>query len=120
MFLIPITRAACRLVLHAWANWCIRLLVVVVTTVGTQDIDSPPVTETLPVQVRKGMEMSHDAYTVAAFDCDEPEDVLTQSSPHEPNLSPRQEYTVLQKVASFEYRATLCTVQQSRNYYDCL
>ena len=76
--------------------------------------------------------MSHNAYRFKAFDCDEPEDVLTQSIPHrcsvkaldgEPqdtDWAPKQEYKILQKVAMFDYLATLCTVRRSCNYYDCI
>ena len=57
-------------------------IMLLVTTVSAQDIDSPSVTEGLPPQVRKGMDIAHDAYRFAAFNCDEPEEVLTQSIPH--------------------------------------
>ena len=79
-----------------------------------------------------GMDMSHEAYRFDAFDCDEPEDVLTQSIPHRCSLkaldgenpdidtAPKQEYTILQRVATFEYPATLCTLHRSRSYYDCM
>ena len=78
------------------------------------------------------MEMSHEAYDFDAFDCDKQEDVLTQSNPHgcslnaldgkdlHTNTTPKQEYTILKKVATFEYPATLCTLRRSRNYYDCV
>ena len=78
------------------------------------------------------MDMSHEAYRFGAFDCDEPEDVLTQSISHgcsvkvldgepqdeEPEL--KQEYTILQRVVAFKYPATLCIVRRSRFYYDCV
>ena len=32
----------------------------------------------------------------------------------------RQDYTILQKVPTFEYAATLCTLCKSRLYYDCV
>ena len=78
------------------------------------------------------MDMSHEAYRFGAFDCDEPEDVLTQSIPHgcsvkaldgkprdmEPEL--KQEYMILQRVVTFEYSATLCILCRSRFYYDCM
>ena len=76
--------------------------------------------------------MSYEAYHFKVFNCDEPEDVLTQSIPHgcsvkelegEPQdteSAPKQEYTILQRVATFEYPATLCTLRRSRAYYDCV
>ena len=58
--------------------------------------------------------------------------MLTQSIPHgcsvkaldvkpqDTDWAPKQEYTILQKVATFEYAATLGTVCTSLNYYNCL
>ena len=92
----------------------------------TQDVDS------LPPQVLKGMDMSHEAYRFGVFNCDEPEDVLTQNIPHGCSLKaldgepqdtdsvPKHEYTILQQVATFEYPATLCTLRRSCDYYDCV
>ena len=72
--------------------------------------------------------MSHGLYRLDAFDCDEPEDIITQSIPEscsadtaeEKEPEERQEYTILQKVPTFEYPATLCTLRRSRHYYDCV
>ena len=36
------------------------------------------------------------------------------------NSAARQDYTILQKVATFEYPATLCTLRRSRHFYDCI
>ena len=63
-----------------------------------------------------------------AFDCDEPEDTVTQSIPEscaveteeqedvEKEFEAKQDYTILQKVPTFEYAATLCTLRKSRHY----
>ena len=62
----------------------------------------------MPPQVFKGMDMSHQAYELEAFDCDDPEEVVTQSIPHscsvksldgphltvEPESTPMQDYTI--------------------------
>ena len=132
MLLIPVTMAACRLGLHAWGHWCIIIVILFSHPVCMQDLETTPVPEPIPPQVEKGMDMTHETYKFSAFDCDTPEDVVTQSIPrgcsveqsptdtHRDDSSPRQEYTVLQRVASFEYNATLCTVRRSRNYYDCV
>ena len=32
----------------------------------------------------------------------------------------RQDYTILQKVTTFEYAATLCTLRKSQHFYDCV
>ena len=72
----------------------------------------------------------HIKHIFDTFDCDKQEDVLTQSIPQgcsvkalddmdlETNTTPKQDYTILQKVATFEYPATLCTLRRSRHYYD--
>ena len=53
-------------------------------TVGAraQDTSGVPGIENLPPQVLKGMDMSHQVYQFKAFDCDDPEDVLTHSILH--------------------------------------
>ena len=133
MLLIPVIRATCNLGLHAWTHWCIIMLLVVAPQAFTKELNASLGGENPPIQVEKGMDMSHEAYRFAAFNCDTPEEVVTQSIPkgcsveqptaniqQEYNNSPKQEYTVLQKVSTFEYNATLCTVRRSRNYYDCV
>ena len=72
--------------------------------------------------------MSHGLYHLDAFDLDEPKDIITQSIPNscssdaaeEKEPKERQEYTILQKVPTFEYSATLCTLRRSGHYYDCV
>ena len=76
------------------------------------------------------MDMSHSSYRLDAFDCDKPEDIVTQSIPESCAVETgeleesgkesevRQDYTILQKVPTFEYAATLCTLRMSRHYYD--
>ena len=76
--------------------------------------------------------MSPSTYRLDAFDCDEPEDGVTQSIPEgcavetkeqedlEMESEARQDYTILQKVATFDYAATLCTLLKSRHFYDCV
>ena len=68
------------------------------------------------------MDMSHATYRLEAFDCDEPEDVITQSIPEsctadteevkesETGLDFIQDYTIVQRIPTFEYSATLCTL----------
>ena len=68
------------------------------------------------------MPMAHDAYQMEAFDCDEPQDVITRSIPKSCNSDTEgnreeglkevalEDYTILQKVVNFEYTATLCTL----------
>ena len=43
------------------------------------------VTSDLPAQVLQGMDMSHSSYRLDAFDCNQPEDVVTQSIPESCN-----------------------------------
>ena len=95
-------------------------------------MEDTEVTSDLPAQVLKGMDMSHSTYRLDTFNCDEPEDVVTQSIPEscaveteeqkdvEKEFEARQDYTVLQKVPTFEYAATLCTLRRSRHYYNCV
>ena len=62
MLRIPVTIAACRLGLHAWANWCVIMLWGVAMVASSQDINSLPDTESLSPLVCKGMDMLHDTY----------------------------------------------------------
>ena len=102
------------------------------TRIGAQDLEGTEVSSDIPAQVLAGMDISHSLYCLDAFDCDEPEDIITQSIPEscaaetegledtekEPEV--RQEYTILQKVPTFKYAATLCLLHRSRHYYDCV
>ena len=69
--------------------------------------------------------MSHGSYWLDAFDCDKPEDIVTQSIPESCAVNDEekeemeeelQNYTILQKVPTFEYTATLCTLRRTRHY----
>ena len=132
MVLLPATIITRRLLTNVWNSWCIVMIIVIATQVRAQDLETPAKTDELPPQVRKGMDMSHQAYQLEAFDCDKPEDVLTQSVPQgcavgtpddtdpDANAPAKQDYTILQKVATFEYPATLCTLCRSHHYYDCV
>ena len=80
----------------------------------------------LPPQVLKGIDMLHQAYQLEAFDCDDPKEVLTQIIPNgcsvkgldgtsptvESESTPKQNYTILQRVSSFEYPAVMCSVRR--------
>ena len=132
MILLPTTIITCRLLTNARNSWCIVMIIVIATEARAQDLEKLTDTNNLPPQVLKGMEMFHKAYRFDAFDCEEPEDVLTQSIPHrcsmkaldgkelDTNTASKQDYTILQRVATFEYSATLCTLRRSRSYYDCV
>ena len=108
------------------------MIIVIVTRVGAQNIENSEDSSDLPAQVLKGMDMSHATYRLDAFDCDELEDVVTQNilescavktkeeADVELDSEARQDYTILQKVATFEYAATLCTLRKSRHFYDCV
>ena len=77
------------------------------------------------------MPVAHDTYQMEAFDCDEPQDIVTRSIPKSCNPEEEDEqetsleevaledYTILQKVVNFEYNATLCTLRRSRQHFDC-
>ena len=132
MVLIPVTIITNRLLTNAWNSWCVVLIIALATRIGAQDLEDTEVSSDIPAQVLAGMDMSHSSYRLDAFDCDEPEDVITQSIPEscaadtvgledtEKEPEDRQEYTILQKVPTFEYAATLCTLRRSRHYYDCV
>ena len=104
------------------------MIMVLATRTGAQDLEDTEASSDLPTQVLAGMDMSHGFYRLDAFDCDEPEDIITQSNTdscsadtaEEKESEERQEYTILQKVPTFEYAATLCTLHRSQHYYDCV
>ena len=70
-------------------------------------------------QVLKGIDLSNQGYELKAFNCDDPEEVVTQRIPQvcsvkgldgpsptvESESAPKQEYTILQLVSLFEYLA---------------
>ena len=97
------------------------LIIVLATRIEAQDLENTETNSDIPAQVLAGMDMSHGLYRLDAFDCDEPEDIITQSIPEscsadtaeEKEPEERQEYTILQKVPTFEYPATLCTLCRS-------
>ena len=131
MVLLPTTIIAHRMLLKAWNSWCIVMLVVIVIEASAQDPEALTVIDRLPPQCR-GLDMSHEAYCFVVFGCDKPEDVLTQSIPHgcsvkaldgktqDTDMAPKQEYTILKRVAMLEYPTSLCTLCRSCNYYDCV
>ena len=108
------------------------MIIIIATKAGAQDLENTEESNVLPAQVLKEMDMSHKSYRLNAFDCGKPEDVITQSIPEscavktkeeaDADISSvaRQDYTILQKVATFEYPATLCTLRRSRHFYDCV
>ena len=83
------------------------MIIVTITGVMAQDPKVSEIKESLPMQVLEGMDMSHASYKLEAFDCDEPEDVITQSIPQsctpevgdesesEQELDVVQDYTIL-------------------------
>ena len=92
MVLVPATIVAHRMLLNTWNGWCIVMLIIIITGASAQDMESPPGTDGLPPQVRKGMDMSHEAYCFGAFDCDEPRQAMrygagTQTRIHDPTTS---------------------------------
>ena len=79
--LAPVVVIASWWTLYWWGLGCL-ILGLMATGARTQDKSGVPSIEDLPPQVLKGMDMSHQAYQFQAFDCDDLEDVLTQSIPH--------------------------------------
>ena len=125
MVSLPVTIITCRLLTNACNSWCAVLIIALASRAGAQDLEDAKVTSDLPAQVLKEMDMSHSSYHLDSFDCDEPEDFVTQSIPEscavgtkeledmEKESEVRQDYTILQKVPTFEYAATLCTLRRS-------
>ena len=81
MVLLPATIITRRILTNVWNSWCIVMVIVIATRVGAQDLGNSEDPDNLPAQILKGMDMSHEAYSLEAFDCDEPEEVATQSIP---------------------------------------
>ena len=81
MVLLPATIITRKLLTNVWNSWCVVMIIVIATKAGAQDLESIIEPDELPAQVLKGMDMSHETYRLDAFDCDEPEDVLTHSIP---------------------------------------
>ena len=78
---LPVTIITRRLLTNARNSWCVVLIIALASRAGAQDLEDAEVTSDLPAQVLKGMDMSHSSYHLDAFDCDQPEDVITQSIP---------------------------------------
>ena len=76
--LCPVILVAYRWLLYWWGMVC---LVLALTATGAQAQEEGGISE-LPPQVLKGIDMSHQAYELEAFDCDNPEEVVTQSIHH--------------------------------------
>ena len=129
---LPTTTITRWLLTNVCNSWCAVLIIALASRAGAQDLEDAEVTSDLPAQVLKGMDMSHSSYHLDAFDCDQPEDIVTQSIPEsctmgtkepeddEEESEGRQDYTILQKVPTFEYKATLCSLRRTRHYYDCV
>ena len=125
MVSLPVTIITRQLLTNAHNSWCVVLIIALASRARAQDLEDTEVTSDLPAQVLKGMNMSHSSYRLDAFDCDQPEDIVTQSIPEsctmgtkepeddEEESEGRQDYTILQKVPTFEYAATLCTLRRS-------
>lgn len=90
-------------------------LAMLATGAKVADISKPP-------DLREKRVTSLEIYCLEAYDCSEPEDAIIANIPPEcaakeersslPELSrtTRQDYTILQEVATFVYPATLCVV----------
>ena len=128
MVLLPATIITRRLLTNIWNSWCVILIIVLATRIEAQDLEDTEGNSDIQAQVLAGMDMSHGSYRLDAFDCYEPEDIITQSIPEscsaetaeEKEPDDRQKYTILQKVPTFEYAATLCTLRRSQHYYNCV
>ena len=81
MVLLPATIITRRLLTNVWNSWCVVMIIVIAIKAGAQDLESTKESDDLPAQVLKGMDMSHETYHHDTFDCDKPEDVVTQSIP---------------------------------------
>ena len=122
----PVSRGA-----NAKSSWWILVLAVAAPSIAAQGSGEAEGEVVPPRRLLDGMPMAHDAYQMEAFDCDEPQDIITRSIPKSCNSEMDEEqeeahegvaledYTILQKVVNFEYTATLCTLQRSRQYFDC-
>ena len=121
MALYPAVIITRRLLTNTWSSWCVVMVIVLAAQTGAQGLEDMEVSSEPPNQVLAGMDMSHGSYRLDAFDCDEPEDTITQSIPsscsadaaEDKVTEEKQEYTILQKVPTFEYPATLCTLRRS-------
>ena len=103
-------------------SWWILVLAVAIPCTAAQGSGEAEGEVDPPRRRVDGMPMSHDAYQMEAFDCDELQDIITRSMPTScnPEIGEEQEdtyegevledFTILQKVVNFEYSATLCTL----------
>ena len=76
----PVILAFYRWTLYWWGVTCL-VLALMATRARAHAEGGIFVREELPPQVLKGMEMLHQAYQLEAFDCNDPEEVVTQSIP---------------------------------------
>ena len=81
MALYPAVIITRRLLTNAWSSWGVVMVIALVARARAQDLEDNETNSSLPAQVLKGMDMSHGSYRLDAFDCDEPEDIVTQSIP---------------------------------------
>ena len=111
-----------------WYGLCVLTLAMLASGdlwVQAEKEDGPPC-------LREKRTASQETYHLEAYDCNEPEEIRVYPTPPKcPEIkglvSPltlsktkQQNYTILQKVSTFDYPATLCIVHRSRAYYDCV
>ena len=80
LMLCPVVLGAYRWTLYWWGVTCL-VLALMATGAWAQEEGGISVREELPPQVLKGMDMLHQAYQLKAFDCNNPEEMVTQSIP---------------------------------------
>ena len=121
--------AVCQIGDHGWYGMCVLTLAMLAT--GTQGKDASG-TQGGGYHMGERTGASQEAYRLEAYDCSKPEDAIIYSIPQSCPMekegastqklsqTTQQNYTILEEVATFDYPATLCTVHQSRGYYDCV
>ena len=77
LVLYPAAIITRRLLTNAWNSWCVVLIIVLATRIEAQDLENTETNSDIPTQVLAGMDMSHGSYRLDAFNCDEPEDIIT-------------------------------------------
>ena len=105
-----------------WNAMCVLTLAMLATGAQAKEAREPQ-------GLKEKKVASQETYCLEAYDCSEPEDAIVYNIPQKcsakerifmPELSGmmRQNYTILQEVATFNYPATLGIVHRSRGYYD--
>ena len=59
MVLLPATITH-RLLTNIWNSWCVVMIIIVATKAGAQDLESIMEPDSLPTQVLKEIDMSHE------------------------------------------------------------